>query len=282
MLLGAERRDVRRAEAIVGGNREAHRRIHPGQLLDADAVIDRRHRRAAVLLGKLDPHQPQRREARKELGRKVLRVVPLAHVGTDLAFREFADAAAKQLLVVTEAEVHLGTVAPSHYRTMIVSFGMRLIRVLGATLLLALISSPAFADATLFLGSTTTPTNRPAKGFAVGVGLLVVGFEFEFAETSENLVELAPRLRTGMGNVMVQTPIAVAGMQFYLTTGGGAYRETLADRQETHVGVNTGGGVKVSLLGPIKARLDYRVFKLRGEPLYKTVHRVYAGLNLAF
>jgi len=159
---------------------------------------------------------------------------------------------------------------------------MRLIRVLGATLLLALISSPAFADATLFLGSTTTPTNRPAKGFAVGVGLLVVGFEFEFAETSENLVELAPRLRTGMGNVMVQTPIAVAGMQFYLTTGGGAYRETLADRQETHVGVNTGGGVKVSLLGPIKARLDYRVFKLRGEPLYKTVHRVYAGLNLAF
>ena len=159
---------------------------------------------------------------------------------------------------------------------------MRLIRVLGATLLLALVSSPAYADATLFLGSTTTPTNRPAKGFAVGVGLLVVGFEFEFAETSENLVELAPKLRTGMGNVLVQTPVAVAGMQFYLTTGGGAYRETLADRQETHVGVNTGGGVKVSLLGPIKARLDYRVFKLRGEPLYKTVHRVYAGLNLAF
>ncbi len=159
---------------------------------------------------------------------------------------------------------------------------MRLIRVLGATLLLALVSSPAFADATLFLGSTTTPTNRPAKGFAVGVSLLVVGFEFEFSETSENLVEVAPRLRTGMGNAMVQTPVAVAGMQFYLTTGGGVYRETLAARQETHLGVNTGGGVKVSLLGPIKARLDYRVFKLRGAPLHKTVHRVYAGLNLAF
>ena len=159
---------------------------------------------------------------------------------------------------------------------------MRLIRVLGALLLLVLVSSPAFADATLFLGSTTTPTNRPAKGFAVGVSLLVVGFEFEFAETSENLLEAAPSLRTGMGNAMVQTPVAVAGMQFYLTTGGGVYREILADRQETHVGVNTGGGVKVSLLGPIKARLDYRVFKLRGEPLYKTVHRVYAGLNLAF
>jgi hypothetical protein len=147
---------------------------------------------------------------------------------------------------------------------------------------LVLVSSPAFADATLFIGSTTTPANRPAKGFAVGVGLLIVGFEFEFAETSENLVDGAPQLRTGMGNALIQTPIPVAGMQFYLTAGGGAYRETLAARQETHVGVNTGGGVKVSLLGPLRARLDYRVFKLRGDPLYSTVHRVYAGLNLAF
>ena len=110
---------------------------------------------------------------------------------------------------------------------------MRLIRLLGATLLLVLVSSPAFADATLFIGSTTTPTNRPAKGFAVGMGLLVVGFEFEFAETSENLVEGAPSLRTGMGNVLAQTPAAVAGMQFYLTTGGGVYRELIGDRQET-------------------------------------------------
>lgn len=159
---------------------------------------------------------------------------------------------------------------------------MRLTRLLGLTLLLVLASSPVFADATLFLGSTTTPSNRPAKGFAVGVGLLIVGFEFEFAETSENAEEAAPTLRTGMGNVLLQTPIAVAGMQFYLTTGGGVYRETLGEQQETHLGVNTGGGVKVSLLGPIRARLDYRVFKLRGEPLFDTVHRVYAGLNLAF
>jgi hypothetical protein len=112
--------------------------------------------------------------------------------------------------------------------------------------------------------------------------LLVVGFEFEFAQTSENLVEAAPALRTGMGNVLVQTPVAVAGMQFYLTAGGGVYRERLAERQETHVGINSGGGVKVSLLGPIKARVDYRIFKLRGEPLCSTVHRVYAGLNLSF
>ena len=152
-----------------------------------------------------------------------------------------------------------------------------------ALLLVLACSAPAYADVTLFIGSTTTPANRPAKGLAIGVGLLIVGFEFEYADTSENLEERAPSLRTGMGNVLVQTPFPVAGMQFYFTTGGGVYRERLGDvLQETHVGVNTGGGVKVTLLGPIRARLDYRIFKLRGEPLYSTVHRVYAGLNLAF
>ena len=151
-----------------------------------------------------------------------------------------------------------------------------------ASALLVLTSTPIFADATLFIGSTTTPENRPAKGLALGVGLLVVGFEFEFADTGESLEEAAPSLRTGMGNVLLQTPVPVAGMQFYVTTGAGLYRERLASRQETHVGFNTGGGAKISLVGPIRARLDYRVFNLRGEPIHSTVHRVYAGLNLAF
>ena len=154
--------------------------------------------------------------------------------------------------------------------------------VVAAACLLLFAATPAFADATAFIGTTTTPTNRAAKGVALGVGLLIVGFEFEYASTGEDLNEAAPALRTGMGNVLLQTPFPVLGMQFYATAGGGGYRETLGERQETHVGINTGGGVKVTLLGPIRARLDYRVFKLRGEPLHPTVHRVYAGLNFAF
>lgn len=150
------------------------------------------------------------------------------------------------------------------------------------TLLLLLTAAPALADATLFIGSTTTPANRTAKGVALGVSLLVVGFEFEFADSTESIEEGAPSLRTGMGNVLVQTPFPVAGMQFYLTTGAGLYRERSGAREETHAGFNTGGGAKISLLGPLRVRLDYRVFKLRGEPLYSTVHRVYAGLNLLF
>lgn len=161
---------------------------------------------------------------------------------------------------------------------------MRLIRrFVPLTLLLVLAAaSPAFADATLFIGSTTTPANRTARGFALGVGLLIVGFEFEYSDTKEDPAEQAPSLRTGMGNVLLQTPFPIAGLQFYATTGGGVFRETLGTEQETQFGVNAGGGVKISLLGPLRARLDYRVFNLRGEPLHPTVHRLYAGLNLKF
>jgi opacity protein-like surface antigen len=161
---------------------------------------------------------------------------------------------------------------------------MRLSRVVPLVIvLLAAASSPAFADATLFIGSTTTPSNHTTKGFAIGAGLLIVGVEFEYASTAEDPIKAVPALRTGMGNVYAQTPIAVAGLQFYATTGAGGYREKLgASHQETNIGFNTGGGVKVSLLGPLKVRLDYRVIKLRGSPLYSVLHRVYAGVNLAF
>ena len=155
-------------------------------------------------------------------------------------------------------------------------------RYLAAAALLVMTASPAFADATAFLGSTITPANRPVKGVALGVGLLVVGFEFEYASTVEEPLDAAPALRTGMGNVVLQTPFAIMGFQPYFTTGGGAYRETLGTAQETQLGFNSGGGVKISLLGPVRARVDYRIFKLRGEPLHDTVHRVYAGLNLKF
>jgi opacity protein-like surface antigen len=159
---------------------------------------------------------------------------------------------------------------------------MRIARFFIAAALLVGVASPAFADATAFIGTNSTPANRQARGFALGIGLLVVGFEFEYANTSEEPDDLAPGLRTGMGNILLQTPFAVFGLQPYFTTGGGAYRETLGTASETHFGLNTGGGVKISLFGPLRARADYRVFKLQGEPLHDTVHRVYAGVNLRF
>ena len=60
------------------------------------------------------------------------------------------------------------------------------------------------------------------------------------------------------------------------------FSETLDTRSETNVGYNTGGGVKVSLAGPVRLRVDYRVFKLGSGALNSPAHRVYAGLNLRF
>ena len=149
-----------------------------------------------------------------------------------------------------------------------------------ATLICGLLSTPAFADITGFIGANTTPANRQVRGAAAGIGLLVVAFEFEFANTTEDLTASAPSLTTGSGNLLVQTPISFFGFQPYFTTGGGLYRETLGTHQDTSFAVNTGGGVKVSLIGPVRVRVDYRVFKLGSGARNSPAHRVYIGLNV--
>ena len=160
---------------------------------------------------------------------------------------------------------------------------MKRIPPVASVLLLALlIPSAAYADLTAFLGVNPTPVNRPVRGFAVGAGLLIIGFEFEYANTSDDEVLAAPKLQTYMFNGLVQTPVPIAGLQFYATAGGGGYRESLFDTSETHVGYNIGGGVKWSLAGPLRLRLDYRVFTLQGEPRHSNPQRFYAGINLKF
>jgi opacity protein-like surface antigen len=160
---------------------------------------------------------------------------------------------------------------------------MKRIPLVGFLLLLAvLIPSHAYADLTAFFGVNPTPVNRPVRGFAVGAGLIIVGFEFEYANTSDDEVLLAPKLQTYMFNGLVQTPVPIAGMQFYGTAGGGGYREALFEASETHVGYNIGGGIKVSLAGPLRLRFDYRVFTLKGEPRHANPQRFYAGINLKF
>jgi hypothetical protein len=143
-------------------------------------------------------------------------------------------------------------------------------------------ATSAFADITGFIGANTTPKNRHTQGFAVGAGLLLIGFEFEYASTPDDLDALAPSLTTGSGNLLIQAPFAIYGFQPYATTGAGLYRETLGTHQQTGFALNTGGGVKISLVGPIRMRLDYRIMKLGDEALESPVHRVYVGLNLKF
>jgi Outer membrane protein beta-barrel domain len=152
-------------------------------------------------------------------------------------------------------------------------------------LALLLIPAPLFADATAFIGVHTNPERQTMRGFAGGFSLLIVGFEGEYARAGEDESAGIPSLLTISGNIYVQTPIPVFGTRFYATTGTGVYREEVdaMDHRETNLVFNTGGGAKITLAGPLRLRLDYRVLKLRGEPLRpSTVHRVYAGINLAF
>ena len=148
--------------------------------------------------------------------------------------------------------------------------------------LLLLTPATASADITAFLGTTSAPVNRMTTGFGIGAGLVIVGFEFEYGHARENLEELAPSVRTYMFNGLLQTPVPIAGMQFYGTAGAGVYHETLDEISETNLGLNVGGGVKVNLAGPLRLRLDYRVFTLQGTPRHAKPQRFYAGVNLKF
>ena len=148
-----------------------------------------------------------------------------------------------------------------------------------ALVFVAAAATPARADVTAFLGLSPTPENHAVRGISAGISILIVGFEFEYANLSEDDDELLPGLRTYSGNVLVQTPTST---QLYVTAGAGGYQERLGDAQETHVGINVGGGAKISLIGPLRVRLDYRLFTLKGSPLNSTYQRFYVGANLAF
>jgi len=159
---------------------------------------------------------------------------------------------------------------------------MHVMRTVLACTILLVAAPPARAGATPFLGADTTPATRSVRGGALGAGLLIVGFEGEFAFTPDDPKAAAPSLMTESGNVLVQTPFPILGFQPYLTTGAGLYQEKLGTRQDTSFTINTGGGVKLSLVGPLRLRVDYRVFKLGSDALYSPTHRIYAGVNLKF
>ena len=151
-----------------------------------------------------------------------------------------------------------------------------------AVLIVLGLAHPAHADLTAFLGVSPTPDNRAARGFAGGLSMVVLGFEFEYSEILEDELEGLPSLKTWSGNVLLQTPVEIHGVQLYATTGAGAYRERLGEDTITHVDVNIGGGAKIRVKGPLRVRLDYRILKLSGEPRYSPYQRFYAGANLAF
>ena len=85
-----------------------------------------------------------------------------------------------------------------------------------------------------------------------------------------------------MGSVLLQTPVLIGGFQPYFETGAGFYSEALGARTDSGFAFGTGGGVKISLAGPLRLRVDYRGIKPASGALASPAHRIYAGLNLKF
>lgn len=176
-----------------------------------------------------------------------------------------------------------------------------------AALLIVAGARPARADLTGFIGGSSQSQSpgsvvssdpqrsfRTTTGLAVGFGLLIVGFELEWAHTggdsvgenacSDVKVTCAPSLSTVMGNLLVQTPHGVLPLQLYGTVGAGGYRERYSpfDVNDYGFGTNVGGGAKINLVGPLRLRVDYRIFKLGNDSYHGTPQRFYAGANISF
>ena len=95
----------------------------------------------------------------------------------------------------------------------------------------------ASADLTGFLGLSLTPKSRSLKGFAIGINVVLIGFEFEFANTVEDPLNAAPSLKTYSFNGTIMTPTRT---QLYVTAGGGLYRERLGTGSTTSFDTNIG------------------------------------------
>lgn len=155
-------------------------------------------------------------------------------------------------------------------------------KILIFALLITSVAQSALADFTAFVVPDQKPIGEITRGVALGISLLVIGFEFEYSESPESKKPNTSSIRSGMFNVLVQTPVSVSGLRFYGTIGGGVVRETLNVETKTNIGTNLGGGIKIQLPGPIGARVDYRVFSLRKSLRKELLQRLYIGLNLGF
>ena len=145
------------------------------------------------------------------------------------------------------------------------------------------LAGTAFADLTAFAGSESVQARWTTRGIALGFSLRLIGIEFEYAGAPGDPPTRVASLETGMINLLVHTPLdGLRRFQFYGTFGAGVYRARLDTSESRNAGVNAGGGVKVTLAGPFRLRLDYRRFALRGARRGRPPQRVYAGLTLAF
>ena len=116
---------------------------------------------------------------------------------------------------------------------------------------------------------------------------VIVGFEFEYSATDEDLDgRRRPRhRRAGDRRPSCSTDCCrrrsrSRGCSSTGRSGAASITKRCRlepDDDETNFGTNVGGGAKITLAGPLRVRLDYRVFTLRGTPRHTNVAAVLRG-----
>jgi hypothetical protein len=126
-------------------------------------------------------------------------------------------------------------------------------------------ATPARADATVFFGGLASGGFQSVAGISVGMfprdGGSWLGFDLESTETRG---KGGRDIETYGGNFLVQWPVVARRLQYYAALGFGIYTETTDDGRGSGLVAtkNGGGGLKITLVGPLKIRLDYRLFFL--------------------
>ena len=138
-----------------------------------------------------------------------------------------------------------------------------------------------------FAGVAMAPGPHAAIGVAVGVRPRPgpVSLEFEYSRSRSDPPAGVPAIVTFSGNLLVQLPIRPSRFQFYGTFGVGFYVLLLDHHSsEPNDARNFGGGVKITLAGPLKLRMDYREFRLAriGGEYHSNEHRFYVGIVTGF
>ena len=154
-------------------------------------------------------------------------------------------------------------------------------------------AGPASADATVYAGAVTGGGSRSVVGGAIGffpreTGA-VIGFEIDHMRTIGGVTPSRPRIESSGGALLVQVYVVPRRFQAYGALGGGVFSQDGGDQTAAGIAANFGGGIKITLAGPLRIRLDYRLFVLSQNPdqslealSYKHPQRVTAGLALAF
>jgi opacity protein-like surface antigen len=156
-------------------------------------------------------------------------------------------------------------------------------RLIAAAVAAMLIAAPtaARADITAFLGAYLTPTRQSVQGVSIGFKILVAGVEFEAVRAPEDVEKGQPEIQEGSASVLVESP--TGRVKLYGLMGAGLYRMQFAGvAGDTNTSLHVGGGIKITLAGPIGLRVDYRVVKRNGLVESDTRQRLYVGVRVDF